>query len=315
MKPSISQQLSAFHEAKSMTLPLIALRDVITYPKTHTAVFMARETSLEVVNRTYESSQPLVAFVPQRNSDIEAPEPKDLYDLGVIGVVSQGIELPDGTRKVLVEGLERARIRDVKFETTSFTCTAETFEPEKDDFLGPVFDELVAKVEAAYSHAASQNGARHAAPLHEPSVPVSVTDREALLYAMLSQTTIPLERQMELLSRESLTERYEFFYEALRVNDELRDLESRIQMRVKQQIEGNQRDYFINEQIKALRRELNRDEEDQRESDEYLKKLDEEGKDFPEVVREHPERSQEARSDAALELRVGRRSLLPRHAL
>ena len=57
-------------------------------------------------------------------------------------------------------------------------------------------------------------------------------------------------------------------------------------MRVKQQIEGNQRDYFINEQIKALRRELNRDEEDQRESDEYLKKLDEEGKDFPEVVRE-----------------------------
>ena len=274
MKPSISQQLSAFHEAKSMTLPLIALRDVITYPKTHTAVFMARETSLEVVNRTYESSQPLVAFVPQRNSDIEAPEPKDLYDLGVIGVVSQVIELPDGTRKVLVEGLERARIRDVKFETTSFTCTAEVFEPEKDDFLGPVFDELVAKVEAAYSHAASQNGARHAAPLHEPSVPVSVTDREALLYAMLSQTTIPLERQMELLSRESLTERYEFFYEALRVNDELRDLESRIQMRVKQQIEGNQRDYFINEQIKALRRELNRDEEDQRESDEYLKKLD-----------------------------------------
>lgn len=95
MKPSISQQLSAFHEAKSMTLPLIALRDVITYPKTHTAVFMARETSLEVVNRTYESSQPLVAFVPQRNSDIEAPEPKDLYDLGVIGVVSQVIELPD----------------------------------------------------------------------------------------------------------------------------------------------------------------------------------------------------------------------------
>ena len=286
MKPSISQQLSAFHEAKSMTLPLIALRDVITYPKTHTAVFMARETSLEVVNRTYESSQPLVAFVPQRNSDIEAPEPKDLYDLGVIGVVSQVIELPDGTRKVLVEGLERARIRDVKFETTSFTCTAEVFEPEKDDFLGPVFDELVAKVEEAYSHATSQNGARHAAPLHEPSVPVSVTDREALLYAMLSQTTIPLERQMELLSRESLTERYEFFYEALRVNDELRDLESRIQMRVKQQIEGNQRDYFINEQIKALRRELNRDEEEQRESDEYLKKLDEEGKDFPEVVRE-----------------------------
>ena len=286
MKPSISQQLSAFHEAKSMTLPLIALRDVITYPKTHTAVFMARETSLEVVNRTYESSQPLVAFVPQRNSDIEAPEPKDLYDLGVIGVVSQVIELPDGTRKVLVEGLERARIRDVKFETTSFTCTAEVFEPEKDDFLGPVFDELVAKVEAAYSHAASQNGARNAAPLHEPSVPVSVSDREAILYAMLSQTTIPLQRQMELLSRESLTERYEFFYEALRVNDELRDLESRIQMRVKQQIEGNQRDYFINEQIKALRRELNRDEEDQRESDEYLKKLDEEGKDFPEVVRE-----------------------------
>ena len=286
MKPSISQQLSAFHEAKSMTLPLIALRDVITYPKTHTAVFMARETSLEVVNRTYESAHPLVAFVPQRNSDIEAPEPKDLYDLGVIGVVSQVIELPDGTRKVLVEGLERARIRDVKFETTSFTCTAETFEPEKDDFLGPVFDELVAKVEEAYSHATSQNGARHAAPLHEPSVPVSVTDREALLYAMLSQTTIPLERQMELLSRESLSERYEFFYEALRVNDELRDLESRIQMRVKQQIEGNQRDYFINEQIKALRRELNRDEEEQRESDEYLKKLDEEGKDFPEVVRE-----------------------------
>lgn len=286
MKPSISQQLSAFHEAKSMTLPLIALRDVITYPKTHTAVFMARETSLEVVNRTYESSQPLVAFVPQRNSDIEAPEPKDLYDLGVIGVVSQVIELPDGTRKVLVEGLERARIRDVKFETTSFTCTAEVFEPEKDDFLGPVFDELVAKVEAAYSHAASQNGARNAAPLHEPSVPVSVSDREAILYAMLSQTTIPLQRQMELLSRESLTERYEFFYEALRVNDELRDLESRIQMRVKQQIEGNQRDYFINEQIKALRRELNRDEEEQRESDEYLKKLDEEGKDFPEVVRE-----------------------------
>ena len=286
MKPSISQQLSAFHEAKSMTLPLIALRDVITYPKTHTAVFMARETSLEVVNRTYESAHPLVAFVPQRNSDIEAPEPKDLYNLGVIGVVSQVIELPDGTRKVLVEGLERARIRDVKFETTSFTCTAEVFEPEKDDFLGPVFDELVAKVEEAYSHATSQNGARHAAPLHEPSVPVSVSDREAILYAMLSQTTIPLERQMELLSRESLTERYEFFYEALRVNDELRDLESRIQMRVKQQIEGNQRDYFINEQIKALRRELNRDEEEQRESDEYLKKLDEEGKDFPEVVRE-----------------------------
>lgn len=287
MKPIISRQLSAFHEQKSMTLPLIALRDVITYPKTLTAVFMARETSLEVVNRTYESDLPLVVFVPQRNSDVEAPEADDLYDIGVLGYVSQVIELPDGTRKVLVEGIERVRVSNIKLDTTSFVCTAEAYEPENDEFRGPVFDELTAKVQQAFEHALTQNASRHTAPLHEPSLPLKQDDPEGALYAMLSQTTIPLVRQMELMARDSLAERYEFFYEALRVNDELRDLESRIQMRVKQQLEGNQRDYFINEQIKALKRELNKDgEEEQREGDEFLRKLDTEGKDFPEVVRE-----------------------------
>lgn len=270
-----------------MTLPLIALRDVITYPKTLTAVFMARETSLEVVNRTYESDLPLVVFVPQRNSDVEAPEADDLYDIGVLGYVSQVIELPDGTRKVLVEGIERVRVSNIKLDTTSFVCTAEAYEPENDEFRGPVFDELTAKVQQAFEHALTQNASRHTAPLHEPSLPLKQDDPEGALYAMLSQTTIPLVRQMELMARDSLAERYEFFYEALRVNDELRDLESRIQMRVKQQLEGNQRDYFINEQIKALKRELNKDgEEEQREGDEFLRKLDTEGKDFPEVVRE-----------------------------
>lgn len=287
MKPIISRQLSAFHEQKSMTLPLIALRDVITYPKTLTAVFMARETSLEVVNRTYESDLPLVVFVPQRNSDVEAPEADDLYDIGVLGYVSQVIELPDGTRKVLVEGIERVRVSNIKLDATSFVCTAEAYEPENDEFRGPVFDELTAKVQQAFEHALTQNASRHTAPLHEPSLPLKQDDPEGALYAMLSQTTIPLVRQMELMARDSLAERYEFFYEALRVNDELRDLESRIQMRVKQQLEGNQRDYFINEQIKALKRELNKDgEEEQREGDEFLRKLDSEGKDFPEVVRE-----------------------------
>lgn len=287
MKPIISRQLSAFHEQKSMTLPLIALRDVITYPKTLTAVFMARETSLEVVNRTYESDLPLVVFVPQRNSDVEAPEADDLYDIGVLGYVSQVIELPDGTRKVLVEGIERVRVSNIKLDATSFVCTAEAYEPENDEFRGPVFDELTAKVQQAFEHALTQNASRHTAPLHEPSLPLKQDDPEGALYAMLSQTTIPLVRQMELMARDSLAERYEFFYEALRVNDELRDLESRIQMRVKQQLEGNQRDYFINEQIKALKRELNKDgEEEQREGDEFLRKLDTEGKDFPEVVRE-----------------------------
>lgn len=270
-----------------MTLPLIALRDVITYPKTLTAVFMARETSLEVVNRTYESDLPLVVFVPQRNSDVEAPEADDLYDIGVLGYVSQVIELPDGTRKVLVEGIERVRVSNIKLDATSFVCTAEAYEPENDEFRGPVFDELTAKVQQAFEHALTQNASRHTAPLHEPSLPLKQDDPEGALYAMLSQTTIPLVRQMELMARDSLAERYEFFYEALRVNDELRDLESRIQMRVKQQLEGNQRDYFINEQIKALKRELNKDgEEEQREGDEFLRKLDTEGKDFPEVVRE-----------------------------
>lgn len=287
MKPIISRQLSAFHEQKSMTLPLIALRDVITYPKTLTAVFMARETSLEVVNRTYESDLPLVVFVPQRNSDVEAPEADDLYDIGVLGYVSQVIELPDGTRKVLVEGIERVRVSNIKLDATSFVCTAEAYEPENDEFRGPVFDELTAKVQQAFEHALTQNASRHTAPLHEPSLPLKQDDPEGALYAMLSQTTIPLVRQMELMARDSLAERYEFFYEALRVNDELRDLESRIQMRVKQQLEGNQRDYFINEQIKALKRELNKDgEEEQREGDEFLRKLDTEGKEFPEVVRE-----------------------------
>lgn len=289
MKRSISQQLSAFHDAGTMALPLIALRDVITYPKTKTAVFMARETSLEVVTRTYESDRPLVAFVPQRDSDIDAPEAKDLYDLGVLGYVEQVVELPDGTRKVVVNGIERIRVRDVKLETTSFVCQADVFEADKDELRGPVFEELVAKVREAFQEDQMQMSARMSMPVRDISLTETPQDPDAALYVMLSQTTIPLDRQMELLSRTSLTERYEFFYEALRVNDQLHDLETRIQMRVKQQIEGNQREYFINEQIKALKRELNKEEEEPSDSAEYLQKLRDEGKDFPKVVAERIE--------------------------
>jgi ATP-dependent Lon protease len=249
--------------------PVLPLRDIVVFPHMIVPLFVGREKSVHALEDVMKDDKQ-VLLVAQKNASQDDPTPTDIHVVGTIGTVLQLLKLPDGTVKVLVEGGPRARIVRFTDKQEFFQAYAEPIEePESDE------REIEALARTAVTQFEQYVKLNKKVP---PEVLVSINQIEEpskLADTIASHLAVKIQQKQELLEVESVSERLERVFQLMENEIAVLQVEKRIRSRVKRQMEKTQREYYLNEQLKAIQKELG-DTEDGRdeaaELDEKIKK-------------------------------------------
>ena len=243
------------HEAEHSNIPVLALRDVVVYPHMVIPLFVGREKSIACLEQAMEKDKKifLVAQVDPANDD---PKPDDMYKVGTVATILQLLKLPDGTVKVLVEGNVRGKI-------IKFTETDDYFEAEVEPIAIAMADER--EEEVLIRSAINQfEGYIKLNKKIPPEVLTSVTgieDADRLADTMASHMPLKVEEKQKALEIEDVHERLEYLMALMEGEIDLLQVEKKIRSRVKKQMEKSQREYYLNEQMKAIQKELGETED------------------------------------------------------
>ena len=230
--------------------PLLPLRDIVIFPSMVVPLFVGREKSIKALQEVMKSDKSIV-LVTQKNSEIDDPEGKDLYQYGCLSKVLQLLKLPDGTVKVLVEGEKRIKILSHNESASSYlTCEAEIVEDQNISAdLEPLALSLVKKFDRLQilSKKDLNDGSSNLKNLKNPS---QITNN------ISSNLNIQIFEKQELLEIVDLKKRLEKIHQLIEKETSVLSVEKKIRGRVKNQMEKTQREYYLNEQLKAIQKEL-----------------------------------------------------------
>ncbi len=262
-------------------LPVLPMRGVLVFPYLVVPLEVGRQRSLAALEVAMLGERKVV-LVSQRNPREDEPRPEGLYDYGVISEVKQVLKMPHGTTKVVVEGQARARVSRLVSEETYFAGEVEPL-PEPDP-ADPRPDDLEALMHAVADlfEAYVKNHKRIPA---EATVSIAVDDPGRLADAIAATLDLKTADKQDVLETLDPKARLERVHALLGHQVEIMDIERRINVRVRRQMDKSQREYYLREQLKAIKRELGEQEEGRAsEADEYRARL--ETKKLPEAVRE-----------------------------
>ena len=260
-------------------LPVMPLREVVMLPRTIMPLFVGREASIKAIELAQSGYNKQMFLVAQREPDVEKPGADDLSPVGVVCKVLQMLRLPDGTIKVLFEGLHRARWTELREEDNclmAMLCTVPESESRPEER-----EALVRTVQEALEEYAKNN---KKLTLEALMSIMALRDAGPLADAVVPHLKVDYRKKQEVLEIADVTERLERVYELLQGEVALASVEKRIKNRVKVQMERNQREYYLSEQLKAINKEMGREDDPQAEVDELEKKL--EGRNMPQEARE-----------------------------
>lgn len=269
---------------KKEKYPVLPLRDIVVYPKMIVPLFVGREKSISALQEVVDTDQNII-LATQKDAAIEDPQSDDIYHVGTIGTVLQLLRLPDGTVKVLIEGLERVKL-DRIYNTKAFMEANITVLPETENNDS----ELEGLARAVLSQFEEYVKLSKKIP---PEVSVAVNqieDYSKLADTIASHLALKIADKQALLEGATLSERFEKILEFMDSEITLLEVENKIKNRVKKQMEKSQKEYYLNEQMKAIQKELG-DGEDDAEIAEYMKKI------------EHTKLSKEAKDKALAEVK------------
>ena len=255
-------------KSKGIELPVLPLRDVVVYPKMIVPIFVGREKSIEAVQKANDKGLDIV-LVMQKKADIEVPEEEDLYKVGTRGNILQMLKLPDGTVKILVEGIERVKIKRFHNEQTYFSALIVPYPAEKEDN-----SELKSWARAVVSQFEEYVKLNKKIPLDVVQSVKQIEEYDKLADTIASHLALKTEDKQFLLEAENLKERLNKLLQLIDTEMMVMEVEDRIKNRVKKQMEKSQKEYYLNEQIKAIQKELNNGE-DGDEFGNYLKRINE----------------------------------------
>ncbi len=243
--------------------PVLPLRDIVVFPHMIVPLFVGREKSVRALEEVMSDDKQIM-LVSQRDAGLENPSPEDLYKTGTLGTVLQLLKLPDGAIKVLVEGGTRAEI--VHLEENDDYLEADVIFPDED--FGEDADETEALSRATLQQFEDYIKLNKKIP-SEVMVSLSqVEDPSKLADTIASHLVVNIEDKQELLELVSVPERLERIFGMMNSEIGVMQVEKRIRNRVKRQMEKSQREYYLNEQIKAIQKELGEGEDGRSEIDE-----------------------------------------------
>jgi ATP-dependent Lon protease len=251
------------------TLPAIAIRDVVMFPHMALPLSVDRPRSVAAIEQGLKAGRRVLALT-QKKPQVNEPGAGDLYQYGVLSEVAQSLKLPDGTMRVFLQGLRRARVKSLSAEGENGAFMAEVEYPEEKAEKGPEVTALMRHTLEIFEQYVKL-GTR--IPGDSVSLLAQVEDPSRLADTIASNVPFnPPERQ-DLLETESSQERLEKLLKMLAKEIEILDIEQKIHSRVKSQIEKSQKEYYLNEQMKAIQKELHQKDDLAKEVDELKKKV------------------------------------------
>lgn len=268
--------------SESMILPVMSLREVVMFPKSIVPLFVGRDSSIKAIERALDSFDKRIFLVAQKDPGQERPDVEGLFDVGTVSKVLQMLRLPDGTIKVLFEGLYRAvwdKSRGLMLQDEiQMVRVASLTDLVGDDVLGE------ALVRAA--HEAVEEYAKVNRKLAKETVLAitSVNQPGKLADSIAPHLKATFDRKQAVLELRDPVRRLERIYELIQEEVEVFSLEKKIKGRVKKQMEENQKDYYLGEQLKAIHKEMGRDFDPKADVEELEAQL--KGKDMPDEARE-----------------------------
>ena len=239
-------------QTKQMIMPILPLRDVVVFPHMVIPLFVGRNKSIRCLENAMEMDKQ-VFLVTQKNPSQDDPDVDDLYETGTVANILQLLQLPDGTVKVLVEGVERAKIVDIleQKEEDFFIANIETLHEknENDDLNEALMRVVLSNFDdyAKLNKKVTQEVVDSIRLIKEPS---------QLADSIAATLFLKVEQKQELLVTANLEKRFELLISLMESEIDLLQVEKNIRQRVKQQMEKAQKEYYLNEQIKAIHKEL-----------------------------------------------------------
>ncbi|BET10237.1 endopeptidase La [Pandoraea sputorum] len=240
---------------EAIQLPLLPLRDVVVFPHMVIPLFVGRPKSIKALETAMEGGKHIM-LVAQKAAAKDEPTSKDLYEIGCVANILQMLKLPDGTVKVLVEGIQRARTLSVDEEETQFTSEVMPLEP--DDGNSPESEALRRAIVAQFDQYVKLNKKIPPEILTSLS---GIDEAGRLADTIAAHLPLKLEQKQKILEMFPVIERLEHLLAQLESEIDILQVEKRIRGRVKRQMEKSQREYYLNEQVKAIQKELGEGEE------------------------------------------------------
>ncbi|MBN8505196.1 MAG: endopeptidase La [Burkholderiales bacterium] len=241
--------------AEPIQLPLLPLRDVVVFPHMVIPLFVGRPKSIKALEAAMESGRQIM-LVAQKAAAKDEPKPDDLFDIGCVSTILQMLKLPDGTVKVLVEGLQRANSAKVREEGEHFIAEVTPIVP--DSVQAPEIEALRRAVVQHFDQYVKLN--RKIPPEILTSI-AGIDEPGRLADTMAAHLQLKLEAKQAVLDLSDVAKRLEKLLELLEHEVDILQVEKRIRGRVKRQMEKSQREYYLNEQVKAIQKELGDGEE------------------------------------------------------
>jgi ATP-dependent Lon protease len=249
-------------------LPLLPLRDVVIYPNMVVPLFVGRDLSIKSLEDSMNNHDKSIVLVTQKSAEIDDPTIKDLFNIGTVANILQLLKLPDGTMKVLVEGVSRVRIS--KVETDSRLSCTYSYVDSEESISENQYDALFRTLEDTFSNYVKLN---KKVPPEVISSITGIDDLSKLADSIAAHMTLKLDEKQKVLELLDVKKRCEYLIKAMEGELDILHVEKKIRSRVKQQMEKSQREYYLNEQMKAIQKELGEIGDESNDLDQLLKKI------------------------------------------
>ena len=242
-----------------LSLPLLPLRDVVVFPHMVIPLFVGRPKSIKALEAAMGEERRIM-LLAQKTAAKDDPSPEDLFDMGCVASILQMLKLPDGTVKVLVEGVQRAKVLSVTEGEAFFESEVSPVAPE-DETAGQDTTELEALRRAVMQQFDQYVKLNKKIPSEILTSIASIDDAGRLADTIAAHLPLKLEAKQSVLDLEVVVQRLENLFAQLEREVDILNVDKRIRGRVKRQMEKNQRDFYLNEQVKAIQKELGEGEE------------------------------------------------------
>jgi len=258
--------LTSKEKSDTRRLPMMPIRDIVMFPYLMTPFVVGRDSSVRALEEALASDKKIF-LATQHDASVDEPRPDEIYNVGTVANIVQSLKLPDGNIKVLVEGIERGKIISVSEDEGYFRAVVKTFNFKVD--AGPQLEQLVARVTGLFEQYVklSQN-----LNYETMIAAIRVDEPGKLADTVGANLQLTIEEKQELLEIFDPVDRLTRVAEMLDIEIEKLNVDRTIQGRVKRQMEKAQKEYYLNEKIKAIQKELGRGEKS--EFDELKRKID-----------------------------------------
>lgn len=248
-------------------IPVLPLRDTVVFPKMIVPLFVGRTKSINALQKVNDENGTIV-LATQKKADMEDPKEDDIYHIGTLGNILQMLKLPDGTVKVLIEGVERIEIKKI-YDNGEYISAAVVSLPDTtvDDLELEALSRAVISQFEDYVKVSKKISPDVIVAIHQ------IEDYSKLADTIASHISLKMEEKQALLEAKDLKARFEKLLGFMDAEMAMIEVENKIKSRVKKQMEKSQKEYYLNEQMKAIQKELN-DGEEEDEISSYMKKIE-----------------------------------------